>query len=212
MKALLILFALLMAYGCHTNPVGPDLSSPQDTPISSKNSNVISKDSTKSLTTKPDTTPLPPEHYTRKGPEIGFDLCDSERVGKLYLGMPGGQLVMIIGIPNKKSDTIRTGADGLIHQDWIYKKEGIWLDMAGEDMGTLKIAGLTIYAPCTFKTKRRIGIGSTISDIHKAYPKAMKISSETSARMIVIGSYYGGIMLTIDNNKVDTLFIGASAE
>lgn len=213
MKPLLILFALVMVFGCHTNPVGPDLSSPQDTPISSQSGNTILKDSAKPLTAKLDTTPLPPEHYTRKGPEIGFDLCDSERVGELHIRMSKEQVIKLLGQAESKTDTVRTGADGLIHQDWVYKKKGIWLDMAGEDMSKLSIDGLMIYAPCAFKTRRRIGIGSTVKEIGIAYRKAIKMAEDSLVPpLIIVGSAYGGIQFTIDKDKVDTLFIGATAE
>jgi len=207
----LICFVLFSVAVCSCNNHAPESGNPPKQ-STLKDSPALKKDTTKAIAAKSDTTPLPPEHYTRQGPEIGFDLCDSERVGDLHIGMTKEQVIKLLGQPESKSDTMRAGADGLLYQQWEYKKQGISLAMGGDDLSNLAIRDLTVFAPCTFKTRRRIGIGSTVKDISTAYKKAMRISSEKISGMIILGSAYGGIQFTINKDKVDTLFIGASAE
>ena len=212
MKSLLPLFALLMVFGCHTSSVGPDLSSPQDTPISSQSGNTILKDSAKPLTAKLDTTPLPPEHYHSKGYDsIGWELMDTG-IGWLKCGTPMSKVIAMLGQPESKTDTAMSQIDGLLYQGWSYKKQGISIYLEGEKISKFCVASITIYSPCILQTNRRVGIGSTEKEIEKAYRKAIEAVPASGERWIVAGTVYGGILFTMHNHKVDTLFIGASAE
>ncbi|HEX9060384.1 MAG TPA: hypothetical protein VF941_09410 [Clostridia bacterium] len=67
--------------------------------------------------------------------------------------------------------------------------------------------------PCGLKTKQCIGIGSTKEEVISAYKNL--INQEEFNRdnnRIVIGTVYGGIIFSFDNNKVSKVFIGAAAE
>ncbi len=74
-----------------------------------------------------------------------------------------------------------------------------------------KINSILISEPCTLKTKKQIGIGDSQQAVKAAY--ADFIDKESSdATTIVAGTVYGGLLFTLEGEKVKTIFIGASAE
>jgi hypothetical protein len=199
----------LLVYGCN-NPAPLDTGVKEPKPAM-KDSVGIKKDAIKPMVAKEDTAPLPPEHYKVKGPELGFELMDSEKIGDLRIGLTKKQVIYLFGQPETKSDTTIDQVNGELNQEWDYKKKGIIVWMEGDDYAKLAISAYTIAAPFMGKTKRRIGIGSTAEEIRKAYPKALD-REESKGKWIVLGSVYGGIEFTMHNNKADTIFVGASAE
>jgi hypothetical protein len=83
--------------------------------------------------------------------------------------------------------------------------------VVGQNNSNQVIGMLTISEPCELKTSRRIGIGSNMEEVKSAYKVAIDPSSSDS-ETIVAGSVYGGIIFKMENNKVKSIFIGASAE
>jgi len=204
MKPLFFVIFTLLLYSC--SPPIPPVTSVKNTHADSTDN-----DTNKINPLKADDSPLPPEHYKNKGYEIGFELMDSEKVGGIGIGIAMESVIKILGQPEKKSDTGINQVDGLLSQEWEYKKHGIFLWMEGEKLSKLYVASITLTSPCTLKTRRKIGIGSTSEDVKIAYHKAMD-TAENTTHLLIAGSAYGGIQFIIHDNKVDTLFIGASAE
>jgi|SRR6185312_1395249 len=201
MKTLLGLtvFALVV-YGCNSSSSNENKSGTNQDALGNK-----------TITAKVDSMALPPEHYTKKGDDIGFELMDSEKLGDIKIGMPKEQVIKLLGHPEIQTDTSIDQANAMLSQGWSYKKKGIAMSMEGESYAELKIMNIAITHPCTYKLKRRIGIGSTVQEIKDAYPRALN-KEQSSDSLILLGSVYGGIQFIIHNNKVDTLFIGATAE
>lgn len=141
--------------------------------------------------------------------EIGFELLKSEGIGGLKIGLNTLKTKEFIGDPAERSKAEKWEADGEVHQDWLYTKEGITLEMIGE--GEQLINSISIIAPCKFKTKKQIGIGSSKEEVLKAYNIAMDRSSGESDN-ITVGTVYGGLMFNFENEKVNSIFFGASAE
>ena len=54
-----------------------------------------------------------------------------------------------------------------MHQNWLYTKEGITLEMIAEVDQIIN--SISIIAPCKFKTKKPIGIGSSKEAVLKAH-------------------------------------------
>jgi len=118
----------------------------------------------------------------------------------------------LLGEPASKSKAVEWGADGLMHQDWIYKSKGITVNMDKSKEGTQTIFSITVSSPCTFKTRKNMGIGSTYKEVMAAYEKKIDKTASDN-KTITVGSVYGGIIFTFGkDDKADTFFIGAAAE
>ncbi|MEO7983935.1 MAG: hypothetical protein ABI688_07630 [Bacteroidota bacterium] len=133
-------------------------------------------------------------------------------VGELNLELSQVKVIDQLGQPDSKTKAEEWGADGLMHQDWVYKTKGITLNMSGEKGKEQTIFSITVAKPCTLKTKMNMGIGSTYQEVKAAYEKHID-KSNTDNKTITVGSLYGGIIFTFGNDgKADTIFIGAAAE
>lgn len=141
--------------------------------------------------------------------DIGIDLLKTERIGELKMGTSGTKLTELFGTPEKKSKPLVSEADAATHQTWEYKALGISVDLVGEN--ELETNSITMSAPCTLKTSQQIGIGDTKESVLKAYSDSIDKDSGDDNTMVA-GSVYGGVIFTLENNKVKSIFIGASAE
>jgi hypothetical protein len=134
-------------------------------------------------------------------------------IGDLALGMRDTKAIALLGEPESKSKAVEWGADGLMHQDWIYTSKGITLNMDNSKGGsTQSVFSITASSPCTWKTKMNMGIGSTYKEVMAAYEKEVDKTASDN-KTITVGSVYGGIIFTFGkDDKADTIFIGAAAE
>ncbi|HWY98829.1 MAG TPA: hypothetical protein VNY36_07070 [Bacteroidia bacterium] len=189
---------------CNNTPVNKDVVT-----IIHKDSIKVKRDTAAMVKPKADDTPLPPEKYNAKDgayDSIGFELLDSERLGQLMVGLPKAKVLELLGKPDQKSETTMSQVDGIMYQSWTYTGKGITLTM---DMIHNKIGEMIIVSPCPYRTKRRIGIGSTEAEVKRAYEKAISYDYDN---LIIAGSEYGGIQFTIQDKKVIQIYFGASAE
>ncbi len=146
--------------------------------------------------------------------EDNLGKIDLESFGSIKLGQFHTETIRVLGEPGSKTKAVEWGADGLMHEDWTWKDLGLELNMSSEKgnaSGTLAIFSITAKAPCAFKTKAGIGIGSTVIEVQNAYKKDIS-PEESSKDQITVGSVYGGIIFTIKNEKVASIFLGAAAE
>ncbi len=182
---------VLIIAGCNANK-----SKDEEKPDINKDTAVAVTDSTTNNATK-DTA--------ANGADLGG-------VGDLLLGLSDTKAIELLGQPDSKSKAEEWGADGLMHQDWVYKTKGITLNMdnsKGNDKQT--IFSFTITSPCTFKTKTNMGIGSTYNEVMAVYANNID-KSFTDKATITVGSVYGGIIFSFKNDKAEKIFIGAAAE
>ncbi|MGO9174815.1 MAG: hypothetical protein ACLQED_01530 [Desulfobaccales bacterium] len=135
-----------------------------------------------------------------------------EQVGPLRYGLGEKEVHQIIpGKPGRGPEEL-WGADGQYHQEWKYPEAGIVLGMVSKKKGGSKsIATITITSPSTLKTQRGIGIGSTESEVAKAYGPFRNAEVSTPERFVA-GSDFGGVIFNFDQGKVSNIFIGAAAE
>jgi len=137
---------------------------------------------------------------------------DTNRIGNLYLGMKGKEVITILGEPSSKSKAEGWGADGLVHQDWNFSGKGIALNLSQEDKNKeMEVFSIMVTAPYKEQTDQKIGIGSLYNDVMKAYEKHID-KTASDATMIIVGSVYGGMIFNFKSNKVEKIFIGAAAE
>ena len=150
--------------------------------------------------------PAPSEAITRK--------IDIETFGDIKIGQPYSATVKALGEPGSKSKAEEWAADGLMHEYWKWKDKGLELNMSSEKnnvQGTLAIFNINAEAPCTFKTRAGIGIGSTLDEIKAAYKKDIS-EADSNNEQVLVGSVYGGIIFTLTTGKVSHIFLGAAAE
>lgn len=144
---------------------------------------------------------------------IGFELLREELSFVLNKAETSEEVIKQMGEPERKSDAAVWGADGLEHQQWFYKAKGLELDFVRGDKGIQSIASAYISSPSKLKTSRGIGVGSTRIEVMEAYKE--DISQEENSigpDVIVAGTVYGGLTFKLENDKVASIFIGASAE
>lgn len=139
---------------------------------------------------------------------------DRESLGPLHLGMPADSVIKIAGAPAKKTRPVEWGADGLLHEDWTWDKGSLALNFSSEKgaaPGTQLLFSITAQSPNPYKTKAGIGLGSSYEDIRAAYQQDIN-KEESTPEQVVVGSVYGGILFTLQQNKVTRIFVGAAAE
>lgn len=144
---------------------------------------------------------------------MGFRLLAEEKLFVLDDAETEKDVLKHLGKPEKKSKAELWGADGLIHQQWFYKKKGIAVDFVKEDKsGPGEAYSVSISAPSAKKTSRGIGIGSAQQEVLKAYAAEINREESDLPETVVAGSIYGGVVFTMKNGKVVSIFIGAAAE
>jgi len=169
----------------------------------------IKKDSNTVVQTNTDTNTV-----LLKGPIDKPGKVDIESFGPIRLGQPYSEFLKILGPPDAKSKAIEWGADGLLHEDWTWKSKGLVLNLSADKNNkdsTLSIFTITATAPCDFKTKANMGMGSSYAEVETAYKKDIDPEA-TDKTQITVGSVYGGIIFSFRNDKVSRIFLGAEAE
>lgn len=145
--------------------------------------------------------------------DIGFTLMDTELHGALDGFYDADTLISMYGKPERSTEPVVWGADGLVHQSWSYPSKGLAFDLVKDDSGVFKADALTITKPSALKTLRGIGIGSSRKEVMKAYGKEIDPKeTDSESDRIVAGTVYGGVIFTLNSNKVTSIFIGAAAE
>lgn len=144
----------------------------------------------------------------------GITNTDLEQFGEIRLKETSQEIYSKLGQPEQKPIVEMWEADGLLHEDWDYKKKGLVLNMISEARRpeqTRNVFSITAKTPCMYKTTRGIGIGSTYAEVREKY-KGMIDESTTDNTMITVGTVYGGILFSFKDDKVETIFLGAAAE
>ncbi len=142
-----------------------------------------------------------------------FALMKGERVGGLRIGASTKEASKQINCKPGRGPDKLWGADGLYHQRWEYAGCGIVLDMVSEKKGGPKTVGsITAAAPCALSTARGIRIGSTEQEVMDAYKASWSKEDSKQGETFVAGSIYGGLVFSLKNGKVSTMFLGAAAE
>ena len=82
------------------------------------------------------------------------------------------------------------------------------------DPASATVTSWTALPPCSWKTPRGIGIGDTAEALSALYADAVdpEWGRNGGNLDILIGSVYGGILATVENGKIVSLFFGAMAE
>lgn len=138
---------------------------------------------------------------------------NGEKIGDFSLGQSEKMLKNKLHCSIKRGSDTLWGADGIYHQTWDCDNAGISFDMVSNSKGGVKtIASITISTPSKLKTKRGIQIGDTEQAVIQAYQNEKDAEATTPTEVFVAGSVYGGLIFQFKEGKVESIFLGASAE
>lgn len=141
----------------------------------------------------------------------GFDLMSTERVGAIKFGLTSKQVIELIGEPDKIEEPFMSEVDGETYQHFYYRSKGVFLSFVLKSDSIKEVRLIEIKAPCSLMTSRNIGIGSSQSEVIDAYKEYVNTEFSDSSE-IVAGSLYGGIVFSIQNQKVKSIYIGPTGD
>jgi hypothetical protein len=142
---------------------------------------------------------------------IGWELLKTESLGPLRIGLSSSETVALLGSPETKSPKRVWPADAQEHQQWAYNKAGLIFDMVTE-AGEQRIATIKASGPCKFKTKRGVGVGTDAQTVMSAYKAEINLPESDYPQSLVVGSVYGGLIFSLKDGQVSSIFLGAAAE
>lgn len=142
-----------------------------------------------------------------------------ETIGELRLGMTAQEVRAALGEPETRSAPEMSHATGEYEASWEYPREGVFLVLTHETRSArsaAKVSILRVVAPSTRKTSRGIGVGTPFDAALAAYQHVNDPDQEeglvTEDGDVVVGSVYGGLILQIEDGRVQQIFIGAAGE
>jgi hypothetical protein len=138
-------------------------------------------------------------------------IFDWEMIGPLKLGMDEAKVIKLLGAPKKKSFPIEEGATGEYVSDWEWPGQGLVVGMAAE-MRTAKfhVRSIEVFAPSTLMTTRGVVVGMALEDVPARYQRNIDEGRDDPNEYLV-GSVYGGMLFTLKDRKVVSIFLGAMA-
>jgi hypothetical protein len=148
-----------------------------------------------------------------------------EMIGELGLGASIEEIRATLGSPTSVSAPAIEYATGLRLQTWSYPGAGLELRIAldddrfgvrprawrGRPTVSGSLASITVSAPSLLRTSQGVGIGTEADAVRHAYGPFLDRELEDPGR-IIVGSMYGGLFLTIEGERVHSMFLGAGAE
>lgn len=138
---------------------------------------------------------------------------ETVRIGSLRLGEAQKDLGAAIPCKPAKGKEQLEGATGDYVETWKYTACGVTLKMSSPSKGGSKtVSGIAITGPSNLRTEKGIHVGSTESEVVKAYGQYRDSESSVAGRTFVAGSVFDGIMFTFKSGRVVEIFLGAAAE
>ena len=110
--------------------------------------------------------------------------------------------------PRQRDKPAPEAATGAYVGAWRFADSLVVTMTAPSATGTPKVRGVQISAPSKLRTAEGIGIGSSLADVKKAYGRYLVPPSDGGTAWTV----GGGMMLTIDRDKVWAIFLGPLGE
>ncbi len=141
---------------------------------------------------------------------IGFDLMRNEKFGEISMNLSSTEVIKAMGEPETKSDVEVSEIDGTNIQTWMYPSNGLSISFAEDENKKWNVISYYVAEKSTLKSTRGIGFGSSREDVLKAYAK--EIGEQADENSIVAGTVYGGIVFWLSEEKVRSIFVGASAD
>lgn len=141
-----------------------------------------------------------------------FPVLSRERLGPLRIGSTAAEVRRAVACPIQRGPITLWAADGALHQRWLAPACGLELDLASDRPGPpQRLSSIRLSAPSRWRSRRGIGIGSSEAQVRRAYGSELN-PQESQGGNLVIGSIYGGLIVTVRADRVSHLFLGAAAE
>lgn len=142
-----------------------------------------------------------------------FSLIRDESFGGLKLDMSIQEFEPLLPCSVEKGEPVLWAGIGEIIQEWNYQDCGVKLQLSTVDPDVPQIvSSIIVRAPSELATTRNIKIGSSEEDILTAYADFLDEDYSVPGDTLVAGSIYGGIIFTLKDNYVESMFLGAGAE
>jgi|GEM_PF-2114901 len=137
----------------------------------------------------------------------------TKSIGGIELHEDAADVIDLLGEPESKGEAKFQDATGETVQKWNYPSKGIELEMLLTEYGQ-SVNGILVQSPCTLKMPSGIGIGSSVSDLHRVYKDGIDPEENFIDHATVVGTIYDGIIFyhDLENKKVVSIIIGAIAE
>lgn len=142
-----------------------------------------------------------------------FELMKQESLGNLKIEMREDEVISILGKPESQSPKEFSQVDALYHQDWNYPSKGISLQMASETKDSLsQVYIIQIKSPSKLTTARGIAIGDSYCEVEQKYGQVQNTGESIPAKTFVVGSIYGGLVFSFQDQKIIRIDLGYLAE
>lgn len=142
-----------------------------------------------------------------------FSLIRGESFGGLKLDMSIQEFEPLLPCLVEKGEPILWAGIGEIIQEWNYQDCGVKLQLSTVDPETPQvISSIIVRAPSQLTTFRNIRIGSSQEEVMAAYVDYLDEDNSVLGDTLVVGSIYGGLIFTLKDNHVESMFLGAGAE
>lgn len=132
-----------------------------------------------------------------------------ETVGGVANGGTEAQMVKAFGKAKTKDKAVEEGATGEWASVWTFPDGVSAVMTAAKEKGPYTVRVITVTAPSKAQTSKKIGIGSSLADLKKAYGKLL---SDNSDGNWLVGTPYAGIALHVEKDKVASFSFGVMAE
>ena len=136
----------------------------------------------------------------------GEVLMRTEGVGEVVWGMNLNELADVLGEPERVEDS-----KDMAYTWQFYTKQGLEVCAETSEERMASVVSIVATKPCSLKTKRGIGIGSTAEEVREKYKDVVN-AAESNDGLIVAGDIYAGLTFAIEKGKVTRIFIGQDAE
>lgn len=143
--------------------------------------------------------------------DIGFKFMDSETIGGIKRGLAFENVKALLGEPENISNIDTSQVDGGLYQSIEYPKLGVNIVLSAHPDSVKRVENIFISEPCSLKTSKQIGIGSSMEEVKKAYGELIN-PNELSDEYITVGTVYGGIVFNFEKLKVKSIYIGITAD
>lgn len=142
-----------------------------------------------------------------------FSLIRSESLGGLKLDMHVADFEPLLPCTVEKGEPVLWAGIGEIIQEWHYQDCGVKLQLSTVGPETPQIiSSIMVREPSEFETAQGIQVGSSEEDVMIAYADYLDADNSVPGDTLVAGSIYGGIIFTLKDDRVDSIFLGAGAE
>ncbi|BDS07235.1 hypothetical protein NT6N_22750 [Oceaniferula spumae] len=152
---------------------------------------------------------------------LGLNVMGSESIGGIRIDMSEKDVLAVIEKEDMgevfKGTEQHWGATGDFVQKWILPKAGLEIDMASDKAGGPKSAiSITCKPPFRWNTGQGIRLGAPKAEVIAAYSEFRKFNDAPDwgkdRDVYLVGSIYGGMMLTFKQGKLSEIFLGAASE